>query len=168
MSVFILCSLQIKKTEPVSVVFRLPWQLVAFSGTTAQIKGADQTAAAMERDAELRGSHLQSSNMMQSLAWASRTRRTYQFEHISVYVTRIHLLLVNKRTSSVFQDWSPQMSEQHHCCTVQCSWYYRTRTWHFQGQLLLQGQHPTALLALAVGCFASLAVWPYLVLIWLS
>lgn len=103
MSVFILCSLQIKKTEPVSVVFRLPWQLVVFSGTTAQIKGAGQTAAAMERDAELRGSHLQSSNVMQSLAWASRALKTYQFEHISVYITRIHLLLVNKRTSSVFQ-----------------------------------------------------------------
>lgn len=41
--------------------FRRPWQLVVFTGITVQVKGASQTAAAMQRDPELTGNPAQAS-----------------------------------------------------------------------------------------------------------
>lgn len=101
---------------------------------TVQIKCANQTATAVKRDTELRGSHSQSSHVTQSLAWASRALRMFQFEHILIYVTRIHLFLLSQRTSSVHQDVGPRCLNN---ASLQQSWHYTIRTSHFQRQLLL-------------------------------
>lgn len=116
----------------------------------------------MEGDSELRGSHLQSSNMMQSLSWASRILRMYRFEHIWVYITRIHLLLLNQRTSSMHQDSSPQMSAQ---CLGAVQLALLNQNMPLSGTTVALGPASYCFIGIAVGCFTTLDLWLYLVLI---
>lgn len=136
--------------------FRLPWQPVVFNGIAVSIKMSRSNCCCYGK--RLRAQREPS--MKQALLGL----RMYWFEHVWVHITTFHLFLLKQRTSSVHQDSSPHMSEQ---CLGAMQLALLNQNMPLSGTTVASGPAWYCFIGIAVGCFTTLALWLYLVLIWL-